>query len=100
MSRTRARACSGASLACQAVDQAASRCDGPSADCHSLLPAGRGISDGYKFPRKQGIDDERYIGALGLTATNVRPCAWAGSSMLCVQHWPLRLPVHAACICA
>ena len=35
--------------------------------------AGTGIANGYKFPRKQGVDDGRYIGALGLTATNVSP---------------------------
>lgn len=52
-----------------------------------VLSAGQSISDGYKFPRKQGIDDLRYLSKAGtLTATYVRPanpCAFLPSSLAC-----------------
>ena len=51
-------------------------CETPGALSRGLC-VGKGISDGYKFPRKQGVDDGRYISAMGLTATNVRPQAEA-----------------------
>lgn len=36
-----------------------------------LIAAGRDISSGYMFPRKQGIDDARFLAGRRMTATNV-----------------------------
>ena len=41
-------------------------------NCPSLL-AGKDISRAYNFPRKQGIDDYRYVSGTGMSATNVSP---------------------------